>query len=187
MAVKPQVSIIALVDVIGALSSRSLLDGNLVMIDDGSFASRAQGTPELCTIVQPGQVVQWTALAVDLQTPVEIKNIEFLRLQPAGQPAYPAPAPMGHPSAALPPTGPPSPAAAPYATGPGAYPPGPSGPAGVLAAPTTESEKLDLEIWAGVVPYYMAPGVAYRYRMEFQMYEGPYSVLYVETPSLMRI
>ncbi|AQZ65277.1 hypothetical protein BKM31_30955 [[Actinomadura] parvosata subsp. kistnae] len=196
MAVKPQVNIIALVDVIGALSDRSLLNGNLVMIDDGSFASRAQGTPDLCTVVQPGQVVQWTALAVDLQTPVEIKNIEFLRLQPPpGQPAYPAPQPGWAGPAGAPPGGmmpapmqqQPAYAGAAPGYGPGAYPPGPTGPAAVTGAPTTESEKLDLEIWAGVVPYYMVPGVAYRYRLEFQMYEGPYSVLYVETPSLMRI
>ncbi|TYB61847.1 hypothetical protein FXF51_27655 [Nonomuraea sp. PA05] len=183
MAVKPQVSIIALVDVIGALSDRSLLNGNLVLIDDGSFASRAQGTPDLCTIVQPGQVVQWTALAVDLQTPVEIKNIEFLRLQPPpGAPAYPAPQ-AGWAGPGLAPQ-PAQPAYAAAGHGPGAFPPGPTM---VTGAPTTESEKLDLEIWAGVVPYYMVPGVAYRYRLEFQMYEGPYSVLYVETPSLMRI
>ncbi|UBU16124.1 hypothetical protein [Nonomuraea gerenzanensis] len=190
MAVKPQVSIIALVDVIGALSDRSLLNGNLVLIDDGSFASRAQGTPELCTIVQPGQVVQWTALAVDLQTPVEIRNIEFLRLQPPGQPAYPAPqagwaAPVAGAHPGMPAPSPAQPAyAAATGHGPGAFPPG---PAAVTGAPTVESEKLDLEIWAGMVPYYMVPGVAYRYRLEFQMYEGPYSVLHVETPSLMRI
>lgn len=179
MAMKEQVNVIALVDVIGALSSRSLLDGNLCMIDDGSYQSRAQGTPDLCTIVQTGQVVQWTALAVDLQTPVEIKNIEFLRL-PAPGPQPPAPVPQ-----------PPQAAAMPAYAGAAAYPPGPSqfppGPTAMMGAPTMESEKLDLEIWSGVVPYYMVPGVAYRYRMEFQMYEGSYSVLHVETPSLMRI
>ncbi|MFC5828100.1 hypothetical protein [Nonomuraea insulae] len=169
---KEQVNIIALVDVIGALSSRSLLDGNLCMIDDGSYQSRAQGTPDLCTIVQTGQVVQWTALAVDLQTPVEIKNIEFLRLPMPG-PQPPAPVPQ-----------PPQMAAQPAYAGAAAFPPGPSS---MMGAPTMESEKLDLDIWAGVVPYYMVPGVAYRYRMEFQMYEGSYSVLHVETPSLMRI
>ncbi|WP_157252707.1 hypothetical protein [Nonomuraea typhae] len=143
VAPKPHVNIIALVDVIGALSDRSLLNGNLSLIDDGTFESRAQGTPELCTIVTPGQVVQWTVLAVDLQTPVEIKNITFLG--PGGQPIGPDDGQNG------------------------------------------ESEKLDLDIWSGVVPSYMQPGVAYRYRLEFQMYEGPYSALHVDTPSLMRV
>ncbi|MFI9559464.1 hypothetical protein [Nonomuraea endophytica] len=128
-------------DVIGALSDRSLLNGNLVLIDDGALQSRAQGTPDLCTVVTPGQVVQWTALAVDLQTPVEIKNVTFLDGQ--GRPVDP----------------------------------GEDG----------ESEKLDLDIWSGVVPSYMPPGVACRYRLEFQMYEGPHSTLHVDSPSLMRV
>ncbi|MFD9791575.1 hypothetical protein ACFWXK_11570 [Streptomyces sp. NPDC059070] len=86
---KPNVSIIALVDVIGALSDRTLLNGNLGLVDDGSFDSTGQGTPSLCTVVEPGQTVQWTALAVDLQTPVEIRNITFLRADgaEAGEPA----------------------------------------------------------------------------------------------------
>ncbi|MDI2126451.1 hypothetical protein [Yinghuangia seranimata] len=75
---KPQVNILALVDVIGALSDRTLGNGNLSLVDNGDFHSLGQGTPELCTIVSPGQVVQWQVLAVDLQTPVEIKSITFL-------------------------------------------------------------------------------------------------------------
>jgi hypothetical protein len=75
---KPQVNIAVVVDVIGALSDKTLLNGNLCLIDDGSFDSKGQGTPELCTVVAPGQVVQWSALAVDLQTPVVIKSISFL-------------------------------------------------------------------------------------------------------------
>ncbi|WP_320779181.1 hypothetical protein [Streptomyces sp. CRN 30] len=78
MADKPQVNIIAMVDVIGALSGGTLLNGNLVMVDNGDHDSTGQGTPYLCTVVRPGQVVQWTPLAVDLQTPVEIKGITFL-------------------------------------------------------------------------------------------------------------
>ncbi|MFJ8820786.1 hypothetical protein ACIREE_03285 [Streptomyces sp. NPDC102467] len=78
MAYKPQVNIVAVVDVIGALSGGTLLNGNLCMMDNGDHDSRGQGTPHLCTVVRPGQVVQWTVLAVDLQTPVEIRNITFL-------------------------------------------------------------------------------------------------------------
>src|SRR4051794_26519061 len=74
----PKVNIVVVVDVIGALSDGPLRHGNLCMIDDGSLSSTGQGTPELVTVVKPGQVVTWSALAVDLQTPVEIKSITFL-------------------------------------------------------------------------------------------------------------
>lgn len=74
----PKVNIVVVVDVIGALSDGTLRNGNLCMIDDGSLQSTGQGTPELVTVVKPGQVVTWSALAVDLQTPVEIKSITFL-------------------------------------------------------------------------------------------------------------
>ncbi|WP_157431053.1 hypothetical protein [Actinomadura macra] len=75
---KPQVNIVVLVDVVGALSERTLNDGNLSLVDDGQFDSSGQGTPRLCTVVSPGQIVQWTAVAVDVQTPVEIRSITFL-------------------------------------------------------------------------------------------------------------
>ncbi|MFS8199599.1 hypothetical protein ACLVWQ_13035 [Streptomyces sp. CWNU-52B] len=71
-------NIIAVVDVIGALSGDTLLNGNLCMVDNSGEESTGQGTPHLRTAVHPGQVVQWSALAVDLQTPVEIKGITFL-------------------------------------------------------------------------------------------------------------
>jgi hypothetical protein len=75
---KPKVNIVALVDVVGALSDATLHNGNLALMDDGSFDSPGQGTPELCTMVAAGQVIQWTALAVDVQTPVGIEDITFL-------------------------------------------------------------------------------------------------------------
>ena len=75
---KPKVNIVAVVDVIRALSEETLNNGNLSLVDDGSFDSQGQGTPELRTVVAPGQVVQWTALAVDVQTPVAIQGITFL-------------------------------------------------------------------------------------------------------------
>lgn len=87
---KPTVNIIALVDVIGALSDGTLGNGNLSLADDGSFDSTGQGTPQLCTLVAPGQVVRWTALAVDVQTPVEIQSITFVG-------GSEAPAPDGQP------------------------------------------------------------------------------------------
>ena len=91
---KPQVNIVVLVDVVGALSERTLNNGNLSLMDDGQFDSRGQGTPDLCTAVSAGQVVQWTAVAVDVQTPVEIRSITFLEpgVPTAGPPALEAPA-----------------------------------------------------------------------------------------------
>lgn len=132
---KPKVTIIALVDVIEALSRQSLDNGNLSLVDDGAFESTGQGTPDLCTVVAPGQIVQWTALAVDVQTPVEIRDITFL--------------------------------------------------GGVSGEAPAEGANLDLDVWAGVVPAGLVPGVPYRYRLELQMHEGPCSVLRVETPALM--
>jgi hypothetical protein len=85
---KPKVSIVALVDVVGALSDATLHNGNLSLVDDGSFDSPGQGTPDLCTLVAAGQVIQWTALAVDVQTPVEIQGITFLGAGDPG-PGYP--------------------------------------------------------------------------------------------------
>jgi len=141
---KPQVNIAVVVDVIGALSDKSLLNGNLCMMDDGTFDSTGQGTPELCTVVAPGQVVQWSALAVDLQTPVEIKSITFLG-------------------------------------------PGDGEDAGARGEDSGDGDHLDLNVWTGVVPPFMAPGVPHKYRLELQMYEGEHSVLRIDSPALMRL
>ncbi|MFG2497940.1 hypothetical protein ACGFSB_06940 [Streptomyces sp. NPDC048441] len=137
---KPQVNIVAVVDVIGALSGSTLLDGNLCMMDDGGHDSAHQGTPNLCTIVKPGQVVSWSALALDLQTPVEIKSISFVPDQSAEQSA---------------------------------------------SEHSTEDDKQHLDVWSGVVPNWLTPGVPYKYRLEFQMYEGGNSVMHIDTPALM--
>ncbi|MET8682936.1 hypothetical protein ABZV77_01870 [Streptomyces sp. NPDC004732] len=184
---KTQVNIIAVVDVIGALSVKSLLDGNLCMVDDGAFDSTHQGTADLVTVVKPGQVVSWTALALDLQTPVEIKSISFA---PAG----------GHNGAA---------ASGPAMTPPGAVGAGAQGQQAQGQAPQgqaaqgqsgqsgqsgysqsahgkeEEGDKLDLDVWTGVVPHWMTPGVPYQYRLELQMYEGSNSVMSIDSPALM--
>ncbi|MEV3855564.1 hypothetical protein AB0J38_14690 [Streptomyces sp. NPDC050095] len=144
---KPQVNITAVVDVIGALSDGSLLGGNLCLVDNGDFASQSQGTPELCTVVVPGQVIQWTALAVDLQTPVDIRSITFLG-------------------------------------GPGDSDTNGSAP-GSSTGSDEGGESLELNVWTGVVPAYLTPGVPYRYRLELQMYEGDHSILHVDSPALM--
>ncbi|MDY6782659.1 MAG: hypothetical protein SW833_08960 [Cyanobacteriota bacterium] len=50
-----------------------------------------------------------------------------------------------------------------------------------------ESDKLHLNVWTGIVPHWMIPGVEYKYRLELQMYEGINSIMYVDTPSLKRV
>lgn len=188
---KPQVNIIALVDVIGALSDQSLHNGNLSLVDNGDFESTGQGTPDLVTIVRPGQIVQWQALAVDLQTPAEIRSITFSGPGLGnGAPGTSAGAAAGA-----------SPSVASY-LGPGVT--APSGAGMTTTAPTavtalgtataagpavaalaTDSEKLDLEAWIGVVPGYLIPGRPYHYRLELQMYEGEFSIMHIDSPALM--
>ncbi|MFI6472575.1 hypothetical protein ACIBL5_20255 [Streptomyces sp. NPDC050516] len=156
----PKVNIVVVVDVIGALSDGTLRNGNLCMIDDGSLQSTGQGTPELVTVVKPGQVVTWSALAVDLQTPVEIKSITFLGPDTDG----------GHEDGQAPPA-----ARAPEHRAPVQH--GDNGH-------TEERHNPELDVWSGVVPY-LAPGVAHQYRLEVQMYEGEFSTLHIESPALM--
>jgi hypothetical protein len=86
-----KVNIIALVDVIGALSDSGLDQGHLCLVDDSAQESTGQGTAQLCAHVQPGQVVEWTALAVDVQTPLVIKSIAFLAPDGHAVPAPPVP------------------------------------------------------------------------------------------------
>lgn len=139
---KPQVNIVVVVDVVGALSDGTLLNGNLCMMDNGTCESTGQGTPDLCTVCQPGQIVQWVCYALDLQTPVDIKNITFLGSgRDNGQPN------QGD-------------------------------------ANSSDSEKLPLDVWSGVVPPSMVPGMAHNYRLELQMYEGEASVLHIDSCAL---
>lgn len=194
---KSQVNIIAVVDVIGALSIKSLSDGNLCMVDDSAFDSTHQGTPNLVTVVKPGQVVSWTALAVDLQTPVEIKSISFAPAEGRqGQQGYAGQqGQQGH----VPPGGPAVATATPSAPGMGTAVPGPTGAQAPQAPQTqqtpqphqphasqeSDGDKLDLDVWTGVVPHWMTPGVPYQYRLELQMYEGANSVMTIDSPALM--
>ncbi|GHB27892.1 hypothetical protein GCM10010331_12830 [Streptomyces xanthochromogenes] len=164
----PKVNIVVVVDVIGALSDGTLLNGNLCMIDDGE-QSTGQGTPELCTVVRPGQVVTWSALAVDLQTPVEIKGITFLG----------ADAEDGDADAEATDAG----------AGAGAGADGRNGQSGQNGrggrnGHGPERHNPELEVWSGVVPQ-LAPGVAHQYRLEVQMYEGEHSTLHIASPALM--
>jgi hypothetical protein len=161
-SMKDRISIVVMVDAVGALSDRTLHNGNLSLVDDSSAGSRLQGTTDLVTAVVPGQVVQWTPIHVDVQTPVEIQAIEFLSgatVSPAAGQAVPS-----HPA------------------GPGAAP-----GTGVDAVGSNGYENHDLLVWEGVVPYDMTPGVPYRYRLSLRLHEGPNSVMHIDSPALLRV
>jgi len=151
-----QTNIIILVDVIGALSDQTLLNGNLAMMDNSIYQSTGQGTPNLCTVCRPGQILQWVLHPVDVQTPVGIKSITFGGSGPdlGTDVTEPTDTPL---------------------------PDGGSSPDGV-ALPDSVTQSL--EVWSGVVPPYMIPGMEYPYRLELQMYEGPYSVMLIDSCSL---
>jgi len=51
----------------------------------------------------------------------------------------------------------------------------------------TPEYKLDQNVWTGYVPYCMAAGLSYNYRLELQMGEGKRSLMYMDGPSLKRI
>ncbi|GII85281.1 hypothetical protein Ssi03_32710 [Sphaerisporangium siamense] len=166
---KEKVSIVVMVDAVGALSDRTLHNGNISLVDDSTAGSRHQGTPDLITAVVPGQVVQWTPIHVDVQTPVEIQAIEFL----PGAPVAPA-ADQADPDAPAVPAVP-------------AYPVEPSVVPAPDATASNGHENHDLLVWEGVVPYYMVPGVPYRYRLSLKLHEGPNSVLHIDSPALLRV
>lgn len=154
-----RISIVVMVDAVGALSDRTLHNGNLSLVDDSSAGSKHQGTPDLVTVVVPGQVVQWTPIHVDVQTPVEIQAIEFL----SG-----AAVPSGSVESSI-------------GAAPGVVP-----GAGADAMDSNGYENYDLLVWEGVVPYDMVPGVPYRYRLSLKLHEGPNSVLHIDSPALLR-
>lgn len=177
---KEKVNIVVMVDAVGALSDRTLHNGNLSLIDDSTAGSTHQGTPNLVTAVVPGQVVHWTPIHVDVQTPVEIQSIEFL--SGATVPAEPDQEPPSDWTADEA-----APAAAAVAYPVASY------PVEVPAAPVVDAtasngfENHDLLVWEGVVPYDMVPGVPYRYRLSLRLHEGANSVLYVDSPALLRV
>jgi len=65
------------VDVVKALSDKSLYR-NVYMMDNSVYGSKNQGTEQLCTCCIPGQTIRWVVYAIDLQTPVSIKDITFI-------------------------------------------------------------------------------------------------------------
>ena len=73
-----KITIFSVVDVIEALSGGTLGGGNLCMMDNSPLESLNQGTTQLCTKCYPGQEIYWHILALDVQTPVAIRNITFI-------------------------------------------------------------------------------------------------------------
>lgn len=65
------------VDVVAALSEQTL-HNHIFMMDNSIYNSSCQGTSNLTTSCKPGQIIQWVTYAIDLQTPVAIKNISFI-------------------------------------------------------------------------------------------------------------
>ncbi|MCD0452481.1 hypothetical protein LO762_25330 [Actinocorallia sp. API 0066] len=186
---KPKISIVVLVDAVGALSDRTLHDGNLSLVDDSPLGSRNLGTTDLVTAVVPGQVVQWTPIHVDVQTPVEIQNIEFLGAAPA-----PVPPPLAAPAAEEGAAVEPGYAAEPVYEADGPVLTLPDFPAaaepwtgGPSALASNGFENHDLLVWEGIVPVTMVPGVPYRYRLSIKLHEGANSVLSIESPALLRV
>jgi hypothetical protein len=115
--------------------------------------------------VHAGQTVEWSALAVDVQTPLVIKSITFLTPDGANPAAASADAV----------------AAAARATAP-------AGAAAAAAPAATDDQRNpDAQVWSGVVPFTMTPLVPYRYRLELQMDQGEQSVLTIDAPALMRL
>ncbi len=71
-----QVNVVIMVDSIGALVAQSL-EGNCLMVDDSPYCSENKGSLNLVTRCTYGQMIHWTVKAVDVQTPVSIKNVLF--------------------------------------------------------------------------------------------------------------
>lgn len=65
------------VDVAKALSEKTL-HNNVYLMDNSFYGSKNQGTEQLCTFCLPGQTIRWVVYAIDLQTPVAIKDITFI-------------------------------------------------------------------------------------------------------------
>jgi len=70
------INIVLSVDVIAALSNRSL-QGSVHMLDDSPWPGENPGTARLTTYCWPGWQINWTVQQVDLQTPAVIRNIRF--------------------------------------------------------------------------------------------------------------
>lgn len=75
----PQINIVTVVDVLGALSDNSL-EGNMYMMDNSrSKLTTGKGTGVLSSAVRHTQVINWHVWPVDVQTDTEITNIKWFK------------------------------------------------------------------------------------------------------------
>lgn len=75
----PQINVVTVIDVIGALSAGTLTD-NIYMTDNGQGSlTTGQGTGTLSTDVTYTQVLNWHVMPIDFQTAVQINSITFYR------------------------------------------------------------------------------------------------------------
>lgn len=72
-----KVNINIAVDVVAALTQQTL-HKNIFFMDNSISNSLYEGTEYLTTKCQAGQMIKWNIYAIDLQTPIVIKNISFI-------------------------------------------------------------------------------------------------------------
>lgn len=167
-----QININIAVDVVRALSEKSLCNSIYVM-DDSPFGSPGKGTGELSTRCMPGQTIHWVIYAIDLQTPVAIKSISFLLPDELSDTS---PAREAHLYGKL--------ADEQLTlTEPCATEPLDKEPSEVQSPDCASVENLELKTWTGIVPGLM-PGRKYYYRLELQMGNGKDSRIYIDSLSL---
>ena len=71
----PQINIITVVDVVGALSDNTLYKNIYMMDNSRGLTTQHQGTEKLRSAVRHGQVINWHSWPIDVQTDVKIQNI----------------------------------------------------------------------------------------------------------------
>ncbi len=161
-------NIVAAVDVAAALSHRTL-EGNIVMMDD-SWGSLHRGSSRLSTECWPGSEVIWTPRAIDVQTPLAIRSIEFLCYEPS-RASFPGELQDAEGEEAE------------AAEGEEAAAEGEEVAAAAAATPG-HPQDLSAKIWGGIVPWCAIPGWSYRYRLVLQMAKGENSIMSIDTLSL---
>jgi len=75
----PQINVLCVVDVIGALKNNTL-GGNYYVVDNSrSPLTSGQGSESLSSSVRFTQVLNWHVMAIDFQTGIHLTNILFYR------------------------------------------------------------------------------------------------------------
>lgn len=181
------------VDTVEALSKETLIN-HIYVMDNSVGNSKGQGTAYLETACWPGQIIHWVATPIDLQTPVCIRRISFLQEKNNQDASIEMSAAVETQQTDQVPTATLQTALTQEAASETAE-------AATLVTDTAEMvplthpeeevsssiamNELDLLTWSGIVPYYMAPGVHYKYQLELQIGNGQYSVMQIDTLSLV--